>query len=186
MTFLTRWKAIDTYLDDYNHFVNRGKQFNQQTEGLNNLARRTNLPEAISEGIARLVLEVIEGKICSTRGKGDLQCGDEAIQVKCFSSDGPTSFGPNTHWDSIYFIDLKNYAKKMVKCYRIHAPRSDPRWNTLPISKKRTFGDAILRGQRPRMPAEDIFKHFSGDVQLVFSGHMKQLEELYSANQNRI
>ena len=41
------------------------------------------------------------------------------IEVKGFTSSGPSSFGPKEQWDILYFVDGKNINKRKIKIYEI-------------------------------------------------------------------
>lgn len=78
-----------------------------QSALLHSKIRKPNFPEDISENIIKNFI----GESCNWDTKvGDLFCqNDGKIEVKCFSSDGPISFGANEKWDLLYILDSKDF-----------------------------------------------------------------------------
>lgn len=56
---------------------------------------------------------------------GDLMRPDGTkIEVKAFSSNAPTSFGPTENWDLIYFVDCTQYMSKKFRVYKCNLSSS--------------------------------------------------------------
>ena len=83
------------------------------------LCRHLNFPSEISENLVRIFIKNKSGDdvIWNTKS-GDLynKTKKKIIEVKAFSSSGPTSFGPTEKWDKIYFVDLRH----ILKCIDIN------------------------------------------------------------------
>ena len=82
--------------------------------------RRPNFPDAVSENMVRYMIydhyKIIMPKKASC---GDISYGSLKIEAKCFSSDGPISFGPTEKWDRIYFLDARDYMNDKFICYEL-------------------------------------------------------------------
>lgn len=100
------------------------------TKNKNITVRLPSIPEDISEN---LIKETIHNKLNDKTSrwdgkKGDLESQKEGRQeCKCFTSDGPLSFTPTSHWDVIYFLDARNWLKNdTFILYRISLKRTSP------------------------------------------------------------
>jgi len=75
---------------------------------LKNKIRKPNVPEALSENLVKFILQKKINICLSWNCTGDLRNKNIYFEVKCFSSKGPTSFGPSQNFSSIYFLDFIN------------------------------------------------------------------------------
>jgi hypothetical protein len=121
--------------------------------------RLPNFPEDISENIVKYIIEKkLNIKLkwhCKT---GDLQYDDKKIEVKCFCSMGPSSFGPNEKWDEIYFLDATNFINKKFVCYRIKLSNNNEYWKKIKINKVQTFEEQCVQKRRPRISFKELYK----------------------------
>lgn len=130
-------------------------------------------PEDISENIVKFILHK-QGRedVTWDTTRGDLQDGQgKQLEVKCFTSSGPSSFGPTEVWDEIYFLDAREWLKEHFVCWKVDLKNTDEAWCQFKVSKTQSFGDQCRQGRRPRMawhliqtqlPAEKIEKVFDG------------------------
>lgn len=140
--------------------------------------RAPNFPEGISENIVKYYIENIR---CINADVGDLSKIEEEctskIEVKCFTSIGPTSFGPTEVWDELYFLDALNFNKNMYKIYRISMKNTDRRFQKMKVNKKETYGDQCRDGRRPRLCFNMLKKKLEkyDEFELVFDGSYESL-----------
>ena len=128
-------------------------------------ARKLNMPEAISEAV--VCLELGFHKFVSAHGsanyKTSFDCFDiktnKRIQIKCSTSTGPSSFGPESIWDDIYFIDFYN-SGTIDGNYKIYKIDSNYIYNAK-MNKNQTLVDQQKEKRRPRFDIrkEIIEKH---------------------------
>lgn len=139
--------------------------------------RLPNCPEAISEKIAQLAI-YHRYNVCPSLeiSGGDLFIPSsdkyEKIEVKAFTSGGPTSFGPSENWKCIYFVDATHLSEFKTKVYEFRYGNNSQEWLNLPVSKNNTFQDHISQNRRPRIPFSVISKlpHyciFDGDIHFL-------------------
>lgn len=153
-----------------NVFKNRSKK-----------GRLPNFPEHISENIVRLYIEKEENCPCTWYTKsGDLQKKSQEktrVEVKCFTSDGPSSFGPTEPWDELYFLDATDFLNNKYKIYRVQLSNKDDKVLKFSVNKKNaeTFEDQCKKGRRPRFHFRDFKKKNKDDVELVFIGSLEDL-----------
>lgn len=107
--------------------------------------RYQNFPECVSEYLIYTIEEGVE-RITES---GDLMKNSKKIEVKCFSSKGPISFGPTESWDVIYFIDAINHP--IITVYKCNIKNTDIEWQNIKINRKETYSDQIKSKRRPRI-----------------------------------
>lgn len=137
--------------------------------------RNPNFPECVSEFFAR--------EICNaTRAKtGDLERKGLRIEVKCFASDGPISFGPNENWDIIIFVDAMEAGKVAFLIYKIS--NTDKVWREIKVNKSQTFLDQCEEKRRPRISFSSLYKQlptpecvFFCSIDSIFEGNLEKIE----------
>jgi len=135
--------------------------------------RRTNFPDALSESI--FCLEFNCGKILGSSNSAgystSFDCFDtkrnKKIQLKCSASTAPSSFGPRSEYDEIYFIDMWNNGEinGNFKIYKLDNNDID----NVKVNKKQKLTDQQDKEKRPRF---DIRKKLVNFLKLepVFVG----------------
>jgi hypothetical protein len=97
-----------------------------------NRARRGNFPEHVSEKIVNIILTKLWPGIVTKAKIGDLDYNYNnktlKIEVKCFTSTGPSSFGPTEKWDKLLFIDLRDYKQHNIILYLIDLAWNNKKW----------------------------------------------------------
>jgi ribonucleotide reductase alpha subunit len=144
-------KCLDLFIQNHNFYEDLNSTLNGYKK-----CRHENLPSHISENLAKIGIYKFYKKIWLPTW--NIKPGDlclvfdnkiyKRIEVKGFTSDGPSSFGPKEEWDWIYFVDLKNFKQKHVKIYEIKLSNKSERWRNLKFGRS-TYGeiaDANKRG----------------------------------------
>ena len=158
--------------------------------------RLANIPEDISENIVKFIIRNKLGdascrwtkSVKKAAGhddatKGDLVSRREGRQeCKCFTSDGPASFGPDEPWDVIYFLDMRKWLDDEFTLYRIPLKNTDTQWQSIIMDGRKganiTFGDQCKQGKRPhkswegirsQLPAELIETVYTGTFEGIFT-----------------
>ena len=109
---------------------------------------------------------------------GDLELLSIKIEVKGFSSDGPSSFGPEENWDFIYFIDCKDYINKNFIIYEIKLSNRSYIFRNIKINKNETFGQIADSNQRGKLRGcfDKIFKNqLANYCKIIFNGNINDL-----------
>ena len=119
--------------------------------------RSPNLPEVLSEGAWCLYsgsVRLIEPTSADTY---NLQ-KQEAEQIKASSvEEDLTSFGPNSRWDRLYFLDFSRLDGSF-DAYEI--PTELVYSQVLNKKNNKTFRDQQLQGRRPRLSLKKLIKEF--------------------------
>lgn len=105
--------------------------------------RKPNFPEVVSEALVKMITNAEIPKF------GDLVKAKKKIEVKCFSSTGPTSFGPTENWDIIIFVDATKHPK--LKFYTCEMSNVNPKWQSIKMNKAQTFLQQCESKRRPRI-----------------------------------
>jgi hypothetical protein len=184
MRYLTLFDFTCESLHVYANCCREIQKLNNLYQGkcLHRKIRLPNFPEFISETIVRRIIQNIEGKKCKKASTGDLQIVKEGVnkrvEVKCFTSTGPSSFGPTECWDVIYFLDARNFLNHKFTCYKIKLSNKSKEWRKLKMNKTTTYAQQCKMGRRPRIGFEKIKNdEIVGDhVICVFEGRLCDLE----------
>ena len=120
-TNLKNIQEINYILDQYVTLVN----------SLNN-RRNINFPE-ISEDLTAIFLYGHITNITKA-SNGDLTCDEGRIEVKAFSSTGPSSFGPVELWDILVFLDATKWKEKYFKCYMLKLKNNSEIWQKIKVN----------------------------------------------------
>lgn len=157
----------------------------KETYGIRSV-RMPIMDEDISENIIKFIINYKLGdKTCKwTKGiakKHDKIPGDlisttaGAIECKCFTSDGPISFGPTEKWNEIYFLDARATMENHFIIYRVPLSNSSDEWKSLNISKTQTFEDQCKQARRPRIIWESLYPQIESYASIVFEGSAEDI-----------
>jgi hypothetical protein len=161
-------------LDIYVNYVKNIKNF---YDGKIVKFRLPNFPEDISENIVKHIIKKVEGISCKRiKIKGDLICDNNAkIEVKCFTSNGPSSIGPNECWNIIYFLDAKDYLNGNYKLYKIPLSNTSREFQNIPINKKQSYKNQCDEKRRPRISFQEIKKYLDKHIEVIFDGNINTI-----------
>ena len=141
--------------------------------------RLPSIPEDISENIIKFIIHK-NGDLTSTWNcvSGDLFSDLEGKQeCKCFTSDGPLSFTPSSEWDSIYFLDARNWLNESESMilYKVSLKKSSEEWKNIKVNKNQTFDDQCKQGRRPRISWDSLYPQVSDYVEKIYSGTFEEI-----------
>ena len=118
---------------------------------------------------------------CWDTAKGDIVFDKmglfKQLEVKGFSSDAPSSFGPKEMWDRIYFVDGIELLSKCFKVYEIKLSNSSNRWKNFRMNENETYHQQCLQKRRPRISFNKIKEILGEECKLIFNGHISNLNE---------
>ena len=145
--------------------------------------RRPNFPENISENIVILHFNKHFESNLRKLDSGDVGTFNEVknqverVEVKCFTSDGPISFGPKEAWDHLVLVDGTRYAERYFVFYYVPFSNTSDIIQSIRINKTQTFGEQCLAGRRPRINPQALLSILGEDdlVQKVSEGYIEDL-----------
>jgi len=164
-------KLLDNYIDK----INLNKEINKKLD--KRKIRNDNFPCAISENIVKYAFSKKYNIMPSwNTKKGDLELLDNKIlEVKAFSSIGPTSFGPNEMWYRLYIIDCTKFIEKKFKIYEINLSNNDSKFQNIKVNKNETFYSQSKNKRRPRISFNDLQKQLSENMKVIFDDSLEKL-----------
>ncbi|MDB9759356.1 Bsp6I family type II restriction endonuclease [Candidatus Pelagibacter sp.] len=133
---------------------NKYKSINKVLKGKLKGTRIMNFPEALSESVFCLAMNC--GKLLSAKKTSGYSTSFDAydtarekrIQIKCSASSGPTSFGPRSEYDEIYFVDFKSNGL-IDGTYKIYKIENDD-IDSVKVNKNQSLVDQQKQNKRPR------------------------------------
>lgn len=134
--------------------------------------RAINVPDVVSEALYCYFFHAIRTNATTHAGSYDAINIDShnGIQIKSTSIESDlTSFGPNSTWDELWFIDFapNGTVDGQVDFYKIDISIKDIILNS---SKNQTFADQQTQGRRPR---------FSIKEKIIKKHHLKPIKTIY-------
>ncbi len=188
-------KLVGEYLDMFIEYNKKFTEFENRVKNIkgvkskkkNLIGRRPNFPEYISENIVKIFFWYKYGKILTDSGNVDLtmQLRDKKlrIEVKAFSSTGPTSFGDKECWDLLYFVDATDFINKKFRIYEIHASDDSKEFGSLIVRAGKTYEMARAEAKikksnnfRPRWQFSKICEHLNEKTQIVYDGTLSGIQ----------
>lgn len=173
-SIVKEFEFIKEFLNIQKEHVNKLKTLENKYD---HKIRSVNFPESLSELIIKIFINKIENRNCLKAKIGDLICNEEKIEVKCFTSNGPISFGPKENWNQIYFLDAINIfnINNNIKIYKCNLTNKDQLWLDIKINKNETFHDKCNRGCRPRLNFDSLQNQLLNHITLVYNDNVFNL-----------
>ena len=164
---------IDFYNTDLKHYENYKKLCVKH----NCKTRLPCLSEIVSENLIKFCL--IKNKIncVNSDNGGDLLVDNNLkYECKCFTSEGPISFGPTEKWDKIVFMDGRKWFQNEFKIILINLKNTDNIWYNIKMNKNETFKDQCEQKRRPRICWDALKIQIPNDyVNIIFEGKIEDL-----------
>ncbi len=164
------------YIKGLNEFKNKHK--------IN--VRMPNFPEMISENIIKHFIINNENRECDNAKSGDLISKGEKIEVKCFSSLGPTSFGPTEKWKELYFLDAMNFNNNKIKIYKCSLSNDSEEFSNVKLNAKETYKESCTKGKRPRINFKELQKQLKSGIKEVYNGNLEEVFSKLSVKENTL
>lgn len=138
--------------------------------------RQTNFPSEISENIAKFAIRKKYKVSPKWENVGDLSLWGKKLEVKGFSSVGPSSFGPTESWDRLYFVDCTKFLEHRFKVYEIKLSNNNEIWGSMKMNKNETYKQQCIQKRRPRIGFSHIQRELGEHCKCIFNGHFDSLE----------
>jgi hypothetical protein len=139
--------------------------------------RHSILTEEISENIAKFIIRNKEGDHTCKWGKAIKVSGDlysekysDTIEVKAFTSDGPTSFGPDKKFGVIYFLDMRKWNQDIIILWKVNLTHNSHEFKNIKTNKNQTHQDQCAEGRRPRINWESLYPQISEHCEKIYEG----------------
>jgi hypothetical protein len=119
--------------------------------------RHQNPPEDITENITKfIIINHDNDPSCKwAKGlglKGDLYSEkyniDTPPEVKAFTSDGPSQFGPKKKFGVLYFLDMRKWIDDIIILWRVNLTNDSPKMKQIKMNRTQTHEEQCLEGRR--------------------------------------
>ena len=147
--------------------------------------RHQNIPEDITENIVKFVMQNYDNdKTCkwakSIGKKGDLYSEKypevSPPEVKAFTSDGPSSFGPKKQFGVIYFLDMRNWIiDNLFVVWKVNVSNNSSEWKKIKMNKSQTNEDQCEEGRRPHISWDNIRNQLQDKCVKIYEGTFEDI-----------
>lgn len=150
--------------------------------------RHQNTPEDISENIAKFIIRKYEGDNSCIWCKGvDKKYGltgdlysekydkTKPIEVKSFTSNGPSQFGPDKKFGVLYFLDLRKWLNDEIVLWKVNLNYLSNEFKNIKVSKKQTLGEQLIEGRRPHISWNNIYPQISIFCEKIYEGNFENI-----------
>ena len=156
--------------------------FKQSNLNLNEIIKSTGLPirhqnppEDITENTTKFIIRNHDNdlscKWAKSIGKtGDLYSDNHIIEVKSFTSCGPSSFGPKKKFDVILFLDLRGWMDDRIILWKVNVSNESIEWKHLKMNATQTFEEQCKIGVRPHISYDNIHTQIPDKCVKIYEG----------------
>ena len=149
--------------------------------------RHQNPPEDITENMAKFTINNHDNdpsckwaksiKINGKKLNGDLYSDkypiDSLPEVKAFTSDGPSSFGPKKKFGVIYFLDMRDWLNDTFILWKLNLSNDSPEWKHIKMNKTQTHEEQCKEGRRPHISWDNIYSQMPDKCIQVYCGNFE-------------
>lgn len=172
----------------------RFRRFKEDYEELQSIKEETGLPirhqnppEDITENIAKFVIQNHDNDVSCKWAKsvglnGDLCSSKYSCEfppeVKAFTSDGPSSFGPDKKFGAIYFVNMIDLIQKdRLIVWKANLTSESPEWKGVKMNKDQTFEDQTKDKRRPHISWALLYPQIKDNCIQIYDGSFEGIFE---------
>jgi len=150
--------------------------------------RHQNTPEDITENITKFIIRKYENDSsciwCKCVDKkygltGDLVSNKyerhSPIEVKSFTSNGPSQFGPDKKFGVLYFLDLRKWLNNEIVLWKVNVNYMSPEFKNIKVNKFQTMGEQLLEGRRPHISWDNIYPQINEFCEKIYEGTFENI-----------
>lgn len=150
--------------------------------------RQQNTPEDITENIVKFIIRKYENdKSCvwckgldkKYRFTGDLISNKydklTPIEVKSFTSNGPSQFGPNKKFGVLYFLDLRNLLNNKIILWKVNLNYLSYEFINIKVNKYQTLGEQLIEKRRPHISWDNIYPQIKDFCEKIYDGNFEDI-----------
>ncbi len=148
--------------------------------------RHQNTPEDITENITKFIIRKFENDDTCVWCKGiDKKYGltgdlysnkyEVPIEVKSFTSSGPSQFGPDKKFSVLYFLDLRKWLNDEIVLWKANVNHMSDEFKNIKVNKTQTMGDQLLEGRRPHISWDHIYPQISSLCEKIYEGSFENI-----------
>jgi len=170
--FLNKDGLLEFFNTDLMHY----KNYKNLCLKHNCKSRMPGLTEIVSENMIKFCL--IKNNIkCTNNSTGDLIVDNKfKYECKCFTSNGPISFGPTENWEKIIFMDAREWYNNNFKIILVNLKNIDEDWYNIKINKNEKYIDQCNQKRRPRICWNSLEEQLSTQhTKIIFDGKIEDI-----------
>lgn len=151
--------------------------------------RQQNPPEDITENIAKFIIRNYENDKSCVWCKGiDKKYGligdlysdnyDKLMppEVKSFTSNGPSQFGPNKKFGVLYFLDMREWLNDdKIKLWKVNLNSNSPEFKNIKMNKKQSHQEQCDEGRRPHISWDHLYPQIKEYCQLIYDDNFNNI-----------
>jgi hypothetical protein len=150
--------------------------------------RQQNPPEDITENIAKFIIRNIEkdNTVIWCKGidkkynlTGDLYSShydkSSGIEVKSFTSNGPSQFGPKKKFGVLYFLDLRNWLEDEIILWKVNLTNESDEFKNIKMSKTQTHAEQCDEGRRPHISWDHLYPQIKEHCLQIYKGTFENI-----------
>lgn len=150
--------------------------------------RHQNTPEDITENITKFIIRNYENNKsciwCKGIDKkygfwGDLYSNKydktRCIEVKSFTSNGPSQFGPNKKFSVLYFLDLRLFLENTIILWKVNLSDNSTEFKNILINKNQTMGEQFIQGRRPHISWNSLYPQICQFCEIIYQGTFENI-----------
>jgi len=150
--------------------------------------RQQNPPEDITENIVKFIIRNFEkdATVVWCKGvdkkynlKGDLYSKkydkNFPLEVKSFTSNGPSQFGPNKKFSVLYFLDLRNWINDEIILWKANLNNESNEFKNIKMSKKQTHSEQCDEGRRPHINWDNLYPQIKDHCSEIYRGTFENI-----------
>jgi hypothetical protein len=144
--------------------------------------RHQNPPEDITENIVKFVIHNYENDLTCSWSKsmkftGDLFSSSRnlSIEVKAFTSSGPSQFSPSSYFDILYFLDMRGWLENRFVVWKMKLTSNSTEWKNVKVNKNQTMENQIDQKRRPHISFDKIYQQIPGCFERIFHGRFEDI-----------
>ena len=100
---------------------------------------------------------------------------DSPPEVKAFTSDGPSSFGPKKKFGVIYFLDMRQWLTDKFILWKVNLTSESPEWKGIKMNKTQTHEEQCEEGRRPHISWNNIHSQIPDKCIKVYEGNFEDI-----------
>jgi hypothetical protein len=150
--------------------------------------RHQNTPEDISENITKFIIRKYEHDLSCVWCKGvDKKYGltgdlfsnkydkTAPIEVKSFTSNGPSQFGPDKKFSVLYLLDLRQWLNDEIVLWKVNLNYMSEEFKNIKVNKVQTMGEQFIAGRRPHISWDNIYPQISDFCEKIYTGPFENI-----------
>jgi len=186
MKFTCRYDAYgDEHLRKRYNIIKRRHIEDKELEKESGIyVRSSNPPEDVTENIAKVIIRNYGGDKTIVWARMVGLPGDchslitNVNEVKCFISNGPSSFGPKKKFNVIHFLDLRKWLDDVIILWSVNLSDDSQEWKGIKMNNDETNEKQCDDGRRPhiswenikaQIPADKVTKMYEGTFEGIFT-----------------